>query len=251
MLNSACPELVNSTGLDKVHHQTWNLGQSEHCSRVHVIILSLSNPPHLHHWHSPPSACRPPAWTFSSTSSFFHFSHPPLHHNLSVPSVFSSSFFSSSVHSDPFTYAAEAVEESIPNSNPFITLPVVDVHLSTASSDAGSLSSRTPSHEVFGGIVLLHLLLSFLCRFHFMLTRLNVSQIFLCCWWFHPVIYKEWVRRWVYFRAVGKETEEMPELVLWSVVRTFSLMTLFSHSSKTWHAALLQIFVPNVYFLIS
>ncbi|KAG7237381.1 hypothetical protein INR49_032426 [Caranx melampygus] len=50
---------------------------------------------------------------------------------------------------DPFTYAGEAVEESIPNSNPFITLPVVDVHLSTASSDAGSLSSRTPSHEVF------------------------------------------------------------------------------------------------------
>ncbi|XP_078121685.1 phosphatidylinositol binding clathrin assembly protein a isoform X4 [Sander vitreus] len=45
----------------------------------------------------------------------------------------------------------EAVEESIPNSNPFLTLPIVDaVHLSTASSDAGSLSSRTPSHEVFG-----------------------------------------------------------------------------------------------------
>ncbi|XP_028450520.1 phosphatidylinositol binding clathrin assembly protein a isoform X7 [Perca flavescens] len=45
----------------------------------------------------------------------------------------------------------EAVEESIPNSNPFLTLPVVDaVHLSTASSDAGNLSSRIPSHEVFG-----------------------------------------------------------------------------------------------------
>ncbi|KAM9348684.1 phosphatidylinositol binding clathrin assembly protein a isoform 2-T2 [Symphorus nematophorus] len=44
----------------------------------------------------------------------------------------------------------EAVEESIPNSNPFLTLPVVDaVHPSTASSDAGSLSSRTLSHEVF------------------------------------------------------------------------------------------------------
>uniref|UniRef100_A0A8C4GL50 Phosphatidylinositol-binding clathrin assembly protein n=1 Tax=Dicentrarchus labrax TaxID=13489 RepID=A0A8C4GL50_DICLA len=48
---------------------------------------------------------------------------------------------------DPFTSAAEAVEESIPNSNPFLTLPVVDT--SAASSDAGSLSSRTPSHEVF------------------------------------------------------------------------------------------------------
>ncbi|XP_075958834.1 phosphatidylinositol binding clathrin assembly protein a isoform X3 [Anarhichas minor] len=51
---------------------------------------------------------------------------------------------------DPFTSAAEAVEESIPNSNPFLTLPVVDaVHLSMASLDGGSLSSRTPSHEVF------------------------------------------------------------------------------------------------------
>ncbi|XP_034462220.1 phosphatidylinositol binding clathrin assembly protein a isoform X11 [Hippoglossus hippoglossus] len=52
---------------------------------------------------------------------------------------------------DPFNYAAEAVEDSTPNSNPFITIPVVDaVHPSTVSSDAGSLSSRTPSHEVFG-----------------------------------------------------------------------------------------------------
>uniref|UniRef100_A0A7N6APP2 Phosphatidylinositol-binding clathrin assembly protein n=1 Tax=Anabas testudineus TaxID=64144 RepID=A0A7N6APP2_ANATE len=53
---------------------------------------------------------------------------------------------------DHFTSAAEAVEESIPNSNPFFTLPVVDaVHLTTVSSDAGSLSSRTPG-QVFGGI---------------------------------------------------------------------------------------------------
>ncbi|XP_062262417.1 phosphatidylinositol binding clathrin assembly protein a isoform X13 [Platichthys flesus] len=52
---------------------------------------------------------------------------------------------------DTFNYAAEAVEESTSNSNPFITIPVVDaVHPSTASSDAGSLSSQTPSHEVFG-----------------------------------------------------------------------------------------------------
>nr|XP_043897668.1 phosphatidylinositol binding clathrin assembly protein a isoform X11 [Solea senegalensis] len=54
---------------------------------------------------------------------------------------------------DPFTYAAEAVEESTPISNPFITPPpVVDaVQLSVASSDANGLSSRTPSHEVFAG----------------------------------------------------------------------------------------------------
>uniref|UniRef100_A0A3Q3JXD5 Phosphatidylinositol-binding clathrin assembly protein n=1 Tax=Monopterus albus TaxID=43700 RepID=A0A3Q3JXD5_MONAL len=70
-----------------------------------------------------------------------HFSCPPL-----LP------------YSQPCTSAVEAVEESIPNSNPFLTLPVVDVfQLSTSSSDPGSLSSRTPSHEVFGGIALLHL----------------------------------------------------------------------------------------------
>ncbi|XP_034034722.1 phosphatidylinositol binding clathrin assembly protein a isoform X8 [Thalassophryne amazonica] len=58
---------------------------------------------------------------------------------------------SSNTWGDPFTSSAEAVEESIANSNPFLILPVVDaVHPSTASSDAGSLSSRTPSHEVFG-----------------------------------------------------------------------------------------------------
>uniref|UniRef100_A0A671VA33 Phosphatidylinositol-binding clathrin assembly protein n=1 Tax=Sparus aurata TaxID=8175 RepID=A0A671VA33_SPAAU len=48
-----------------------------------------------------------------------------------------------------FTSAAEAVEESIPNFNSLLKRPVVDaVHPSTASSDSGTLSSRTPSHEV-------------------------------------------------------------------------------------------------------
>uniref|UniRef100_A0A3P8WUF5 Phosphatidylinositol-binding clathrin assembly protein n=1 Tax=Cynoglossus semilaevis TaxID=244447 RepID=A0A3P8WUF5_CYNSE len=52
---------------------------------------------------------------------------------------------------DPFTYVAEAVEESTPNSNPFITPPVVDaVQPSAVSSDVGRMSCRTPSHEVFG-----------------------------------------------------------------------------------------------------
>uniref|UniRef100_A0A3P8WXN8 Phosphatidylinositol-binding clathrin assembly protein n=1 Tax=Cynoglossus semilaevis TaxID=244447 RepID=A0A3P8WXN8_CYNSE len=51
---------------------------------------------------------------------------------------------------DPFTYVAEAVEESTPNSNPFITPPVVDaVQPSAVSSDVGRMSCRTPSHEVF------------------------------------------------------------------------------------------------------
>uniref|UniRef100_A0A8C2WYC9 Phosphatidylinositol binding clathrin assembly protein a n=1 Tax=Cyclopterus lumpus TaxID=8103 RepID=A0A8C2WYC9_CYCLU len=81
----------------------------------------------------------------------FHFL--PLSAIISPFLFFLVLFFSPSAHSDLFTSAAEAVEESIPNSNPFLTLPVVvAVHLSTVSSDAGSLSSRTPSHEVFGGI---------------------------------------------------------------------------------------------------
>ncbi|KAJ8368308.1 hypothetical protein SKAU_G00083360 [Synaphobranchus kaupii] len=51
---------------------------------------------------------------------------------------------------DPFT-SAEAVDDSIPNLNPFLTKPVVDAaHLPVVSSDAVSFSSRTPSHEMFG-----------------------------------------------------------------------------------------------------
>uniref|UniRef100_A0A674APZ0 Phosphatidylinositol-binding clathrin assembly protein n=1 Tax=Salmo trutta TaxID=8032 RepID=A0A674APZ0_SALTR len=49
---------------------------------------------------------------------------------------------------DPFTYT-EAVEDSIPNFNPFLTHPVVDaVRLPVVSSDG--VSSRTPTHEMFG-----------------------------------------------------------------------------------------------------
>ncbi|XP_051539656.1 phosphatidylinositol-binding clathrin assembly protein-like isoform X3 [Myxocyprinus asiaticus] len=47
---------------------------------------------------------------------------------------------------DPFT-STEAVDDSIPNLNPFLTKPVVDP---VVSSDAVSFSSRTPSHEMFG-----------------------------------------------------------------------------------------------------
>ena len=56
-----------------------------------------------------------------------------------------------SVCIDPFT-SPDAVDDSIPNLNPFLTLPVVAaVHLPVVSPDAVSLSSRTPIHEVFGG----------------------------------------------------------------------------------------------------
>uniref|UniRef100_A0A8C1AP14 Phosphatidylinositol-binding clathrin assembly protein n=1 Tax=Cyprinus carpio carpio TaxID=630221 RepID=A0A8C1AP14_CYPCA len=52
---------------------------------------------------------------------------------------------------DPFT-STEAVDDSIPNLNPFLTKQVVDpVHLPVVSSDAVSFSSRTPTHEMFGG----------------------------------------------------------------------------------------------------
>ncbi|XP_070305408.1 phosphatidylinositol-binding clathrin assembly protein isoform X7 [Salvelinus sp. IW2-2015] len=49
---------------------------------------------------------------------------------------------------DPFS-STEAVDDSIPNFNPFLSHPVVDaVHLPVESSDG--VSSRTPSHEMFG-----------------------------------------------------------------------------------------------------
>ncbi|MGH0185666.1 UNVERIFIED_CONTAM: hypothetical protein FKN15_018863 [Acipenser sinensis] len=49
---------------------------------------------------------------------------------------------------DPFT-STDAVDDSIPNLNPFLTQPVVEA--SVVSSDAVSFPSRTPSHEMFGG----------------------------------------------------------------------------------------------------
>ncbi|XP_036391972.1 phosphatidylinositol binding clathrin assembly protein b isoform X10 [Megalops cyprinoides] len=52
---------------------------------------------------------------------------------------------------DPLA-SAEAVDDSIPNLNPFLAKPAVDAtHLPVVSSDAVSFSSRTPSHEMFGG----------------------------------------------------------------------------------------------------
>uniref|UniRef100_A0A8C7J2Y2 Phosphatidylinositol binding clathrin assembly protein a n=1 Tax=Oncorhynchus kisutch TaxID=8019 RepID=A0A8C7J2Y2_ONCKI len=49
---------------------------------------------------------------------------------------------------DPFTYT-EAVEDSIPNFNPFLTHPVIDVvHLPVVSFDG--VSSRTSTREMFG-----------------------------------------------------------------------------------------------------
>uniref|UniRef100_A0A8B9KA07 Phosphatidylinositol-binding clathrin assembly protein n=1 Tax=Astyanax mexicanus TaxID=7994 RepID=A0A8B9KA07_ASTMX len=53
---------------------------------------------------------------------------------------------------DPFTSSSsETVDDSIPNLNPFLAKPVDVAHLPLVSSDAVSFSSRTPSHEMFGG----------------------------------------------------------------------------------------------------
>lgn len=64
-------------------------------------------------------------------------------------SLFSFLLFPSAC-ADPFT-STEAVDDSIPNLNPFLTKPVDAVHLPVVSSDGVSFSSRTPSHEMFGG----------------------------------------------------------------------------------------------------
>ncbi|XP_056612345.1 phosphatidylinositol binding clathrin assembly protein b isoform X2 [Triplophysa dalaica] len=51
---------------------------------------------------------------------------------------------------DPFS-SSEAVDDSIPNLNPFLTKLVVDgSHLPVMSSDGVSFSSRTSGHEIFG-----------------------------------------------------------------------------------------------------
>uniref|UniRef100_A0A3B1IKA0 Phosphatidylinositol-binding clathrin assembly protein n=1 Tax=Astyanax mexicanus TaxID=7994 RepID=A0A3B1IKA0_ASTMX len=51
---------------------------------------------------------------------------------------------------DPFS-SSEAVDDSIPNLNPFLTKLVVDpAHLPVVSSDGVSFSSRTSGHEIFG-----------------------------------------------------------------------------------------------------
>ncbi|XP_039531755.1 phosphatidylinositol binding clathrin assembly protein a isoform X21 [Pimephales promelas] len=92
-----------------------------------------------------------------STSSSFANSAPKVPNDLldlqpafqpSLP--LSTGLPSANTWGDPFM-STEAVDDSIPNLNPFLTKPVVDpVHLPVVSSDAVSFPSRTPSHEMFG-----------------------------------------------------------------------------------------------------
>lgn len=108
-------------------------------------------------------------------NSLFNFPHPSVLRNFSVPS-FSRPLFSHSAHLDLFTSAAEAVEESIYNSNSLLKRPVVDaVHPSTASSDSRTLFSRTPSHEVFGWMFFC--ILSFLLQSTFHCFAINHATV--------------------------------------------------------------------------
>lgn len=79
----------------------------------------------------------------------------PLHAvfcvNSSLVLTSSCSTLSPYACSDPFS-SSEAVDDSIPNLNPFLTKLVVDgAHLPVMSSDGVSFSSRTSGHEIFSG----------------------------------------------------------------------------------------------------
>uniref|UniRef100_A0A8C7R0E8 Phosphatidylinositol binding clathrin assembly protein a n=1 Tax=Oncorhynchus mykiss TaxID=8022 RepID=A0A8C7R0E8_ONCMY len=79
---------------------------------------------------------------FSTPSSTNRLEHPfsPRPYPYHSPTDFAKML-------DPFTYT-EAIEDSIPNVNPFLTHPVVDVvHLPVVSFDG--VSSRTSTHEMF------------------------------------------------------------------------------------------------------
>lgn len=80
---------------------------------------------------------------------------------------------------DPFT-SSDVVDDSIPNLNPFLTNPVVDaVHLPVVSSDGLSFSSRTPSHEMFGGKQHLYVYYSG-CFYNFAVFSVGKLVLFHC-----------------------------------------------------------------------
>lgn len=102
------------------------------------------------------------AWTGNRAAASDHLSFLDLFCMLALLSLLSDSdghlflstlFFLSlsSACVDPFT-SAEAGDDSMPNLNPFLSKLVVDAtHLPVVSSDGVSFSSRTSSHEMFGG----------------------------------------------------------------------------------------------------
>ncbi|XP_068455965.1 phosphatidylinositol binding clathrin assembly protein a isoform X2 [Clinocottus analis] len=160
-LSSAVSSLAN-TGISftKVDEREKQAALEEEQSRLRALkrLLDLQKNPSAATTDSSPISTvggtinSAPAIDLFSTPSSTNSSSKAASELLDLQPAFQQSLPPSTTNTwgDPFTCAAEAVEESITNSNPFLTLPVVDaVHLSMVSSDAGSLSARTPSHEVF------------------------------------------------------------------------------------------------------
>ncbi|KAM4904734.1 phosphatidylinositol-binding clathrin assembly protein isoform 7-T7 [Sylvia borin] len=69
--------------------------------------------------------------------------HPSVHPISAAPQV-------GSTWGDPFSATVDSVDDAIPNLNPFLTKTNDAAHLSV-SSDVSTLTSRTPTHEMFVG----------------------------------------------------------------------------------------------------
>ncbi|TNN53182.1 Phosphatidylinositol-binding clathrin assembly protein [Liparis tanakae] len=155
-LSNAVSSLAN-TGISftKVDEREKLAALEEEQSRLRALkeqrLLELQKNPSAATTDSTPIATVGPAIDLFSSPSSTNSTSKAANELLDLQPTLQQSLPPSTTNTwgDPFTSAAEAVEESIPNSNPFLTLPVVvAVHLSTVSSDVGSLSSRTPSYEV-------------------------------------------------------------------------------------------------------
>ncbi|XP_043360050.1 phosphatidylinositol-binding clathrin assembly protein isoform X6 [Dermochelys coriacea] len=70
--------------------------------------------------------------------------HPSVHPISTGPQV-------GGTWGDPFSATVDAVDDAIPNLNPFLTKTNDAVHLSVVSSDVSTFTTRTPTHEIFVG----------------------------------------------------------------------------------------------------
>ncbi|XP_038243613.1 phosphatidylinositol-binding clathrin assembly protein isoform X2 [Dermochelys coriacea] len=68
--------------------------------------------------------------------------HPSVHPISTGPQV-------GGTWGDPFSATVDAVDDAIPNLNPFLTKTNDAVHLSVVSSDVSTFTTRTPTHEIF------------------------------------------------------------------------------------------------------
>ncbi|XP_069060086.1 phosphatidylinositol-binding clathrin assembly protein isoform X6 [Pleurodeles waltl] len=69
---------------------------------------------------------------------------PPLHALPAAPQV-------SGTWADAFSSTVDAVDDAIPNLNPFLTNRSDAVHLPVVTSDTSTYTARTPNHEMFVG----------------------------------------------------------------------------------------------------